>query len=61
MPNPPKPSAIEQMAEEQTEAFLRRSSTAFLECAINLMMSHMKVSDVVETLRTEARMLEEGW
>ena len=57
MPNP-KPT-LEQMAEEQTEAFLRRSSTAFLECAINLMMSHMKVSDVVETLRMEARMLEE--
>jgi len=58
MPNP-KPSAIEQMAEEQTAEFLRRNSTAFLECAINLMMSHMKRDEVVETLRTEARMLEE--
>lgn len=58
MPNPPKPT-LEQMAAEQTEAFLRRSSTAFLECAINLMMSHMKREEVVEMLRTEAAYLEE--
>lgn len=57
MPNP-KPT-LEQMAEEQTEAFLRRNSTAFLECAINLMMSHMKADEVIEILRAEARYLEE--
>ena len=59
MPNPPKPSAIEQMAEEQTAAFLRRSSVTFLEAAISLMSHHMKLSDVIEVLRAEAAQLEE--
>lgn len=57
MPNPK--TTLEQMAEEQTAEYLRRSSVTFLEAAISLMSHHMKLSDVIEVLRTEAAQLEE--
>ncbi|WP_260855418.1 hypothetical protein [Mesorhizobium amorphae] len=58
MPKTPK-SVLEQMAEEQTDAYLHRSTVAFLECAIHLMMSHMSQDEVVKILRAEADLLEE--
>lgn len=59
MPDAPKPSAINQMIEDHTADYLRRSSITFLETAISLMSHHMKLSEVVEVLRTEADQLEE--
>ena len=48
-----------QMAAEATEAYLRRSSISFLECAIHLMATHISVDEIAEILEEEARQLRE--
>lgn len=50
---------VNAMSASATEAYLHRSSVAYLECAISLMMTHMNREDVVEILRKEVEMLEE--
>ncbi|PWE53941.1 hypothetical protein DEM27_23815 [Metarhizobium album] len=50
---------ISQTSETQREAYLRRSSLHFLECAIHLCASHMSLEDVAQILEAEARMLRE--
>lgn len=50
---------INRMAEQATEDFLHRSSVTFLECAINLMMTHMHKDEVAAILRAEANMLDD--
>lgn len=50
---------INRKAEAARAAYLERSSIAFLECAISLMLSHMDKERVIEILKEEARMIEE--
>lgn len=50
---------LDEMAEEATAFWLARSSITFLECAINLMLTHMTKEAVIEVLRAETKMLEE--
>jgi hypothetical protein len=54
-----EPSAkdIENMAEQETAAFLRRSSITYLECCISLMMTHLPQEEVAAILEQEASML----
>lgn len=49
----------DRIAEQATDAYLRRSSITFLECAINLMMTHMNRDEVSSILRAEADMLDD--
>lgn len=48
---------LERLAEAEHEEFLRRSSRRFLECAINLCVTHMSLHEVAELLDEEARQL----
>lgn len=48
-----------QLCEEQREEFLRRSSVRFLECAVNLCVSHMSMEDVAQLLESQAALLRE--
>lgn len=50
---------ISHTSETQREAYLRRSSLHFLECAIHLCASHMPLEEVAQILEAEARMLRE--
>ncbi|WP_165778471.1 hypothetical protein [Mesorhizobium wenxiniae] len=48
---------IEQMAERETAAFLRRASIIYLECCVSLMMTHLEREEVATILEKEADML----
>jgi hypothetical protein len=48
---------IEQMAERETAAFLRRASITYLECCVSLMMTHLEPEEVAAILEKEADML----
>ncbi|CAH2395297.1 conserved hypothetical protein [Mesorhizobium ventifaucium] len=48
---------IEQMAERETAAFLRRASITYLECCVSLMMTHLEREEVATILEKEADML----
>ncbi|WP_287237165.1 hypothetical protein [Mesorhizobium sp.] len=48
---------IEQMAERETAAFLRRASITYLECCVSLMMTHLELEEVATILEKEADML----
>lgn len=50
---------IDRQAEEATEDYLRRSSITFLECAINLMLTHMSKDQVAAILRGQADIVED--
>lgn len=50
---------VAEMNEHETGEFLRRSSTTYLECAINLCLSHMGAEEVAELLESEAVLLRE--
>lgn len=50
---------LNRKADDATADYLRRSSIAFLECAINLMMSHMTPQHVAHILREEADIIED--
>ena len=50
---------LTRLCEEQREEFLRRSSVRFLECAINLCVSHMSIEDVAQLLESQAALLRE--
>lgn len=52
-------SPLEALSEEATAEYLRRSSLTFLECAINLMATHMSLDEVASVLRQEADQIEE--
>lgn len=49
--------ALDRLARKEREAFLRRSSTRFLECAIHLCVTHMTLNEVADLLEEEARQL----
>ncbi|RUW63905.1 hypothetical protein [Mesorhizobium sp. M7A.F.Ca.US.008.03.1.1] len=55
----PKRSArnIDQMAERETAAYLRRASITYLECCVSLMMTHLQREEVATILEQEADML----
>ncbi|MBW8908937.1 MAG: hypothetical protein JF620_07935 [Mesorhizobium sp.] len=55
----PKRSAkdIEQIAERETAAYLRRASVTYLECCVSLMMTHLQREEVAAILEQEADML----
>ncbi|NOV21826.1 hypothetical protein E5S70_38725 [Ensifer adhaerens] len=48
---------IKQLAESEREAYLRRSSIRFLECAVHLCATHMPIDDVANLLEEEADQL----
>lgn len=50
---------LTQEAIEATEAYLRRSSIMFLECAINLMATHMTIDEVKHLLMEQIELLDE--
>lgn len=50
---------IDRQAEEAAEDYLRRSSITFLECAINLMLTHMSKDQVAAILRGQADIVED--
>ncbi|HEV2503765.1 MAG TPA: hypothetical protein VGV39_11865 [Mesorhizobium sp.] len=50
---------LETLAQKASAQYLRRSSLTFLECAINLMATHMSLEEVASILRQEADHLEE--
>lgn len=55
----PKRSAkdIEQIADRETAAYLRRASITYLECCVSLMMTHLQREEVATILEQEADML----
>ncbi|WP_246673710.1 MULTISPECIES: hypothetical protein [unclassified Mesorhizobium] len=55
----PKRSApdIDEMAEQETAAYLRRASITYLECCVSLMMTHLQREEVASILEQEADML----
>ena len=50
---------VEEMNEREVGEFLRRSSVSHLECAINLMMTHMSAPDAISVLEAEIDLLRE--
>jgi hypothetical protein len=48
---------IDQMAERETAAYLRRASITYLECCVSLMMTHLQREEVASILEQEADML----
>lgn len=50
---------LTQLCDKQREEFLRRSSVRFLECAVNLCVSHMSMEDVAQLLESQAALLRE--
>jgi hypothetical protein len=50
---------IDQLAAEETAAFLRRSSITYLECCVSLMMTHMGRDEIAAILEQEADMLRQ--
>lgn len=50
---------LDRLAREASAAYLRRSSLRFLECAINLMATHMSLEEVAAVLRAQADQLED--
>jgi hypothetical protein len=56
--HPKRPAKnIEQIAEWETAAFLRRASITYLECCVSLMMTHLQREEVASILEQEADML----
>ena len=56
---PDKPHDLDAQAEAATQDYLRRRSITFLECAIDLMLTHMSLQDVIEILETQAKIIKE--
>jgi hypothetical protein len=58
-PVQPKRTAkdIDQIAERETAAYLRRASITYLECCVSLMMTHLQREEVATILEREADML----
>lgn len=46
-------------AEAATQDFLRRRSITFLECAIDLMLTHMSTKEVKELLKAQIELINE--
>lgn len=57
MNEPRSRAALSSIAERETEEYLRRSSTRFLECAIHLCASHMSMEDVAKLLEDQAKIV----
>lgn len=50
---------LDALAAKATEQYLERTSIRFLECAIHLMMTHMRVSRVIELLQAQIDILKQ--
>ncbi|MBW6424886.1 hypothetical protein KX729_25905 [Rhizobium sp. XQZ8] len=50
---------LSRICAEQQDAYLRRSSIRFLECAIHLCVTHMSLEEVARLLEAEAKMLRD--
>lgn len=48
---------LSDIAEREADEYLRRSSSRFLECAVHLCASHMKMEDVAKLLEEHARIV----
>jgi len=55
----PESKRIDEMAEQATQRFLERSSLAFLECAVNLLLTHCSKARTIELLKAQIRMIRE--
>lgn len=54
-----EPRSLAKISARESEAWRRRSSLHFLECAIHLCATHMSVEEVATVLEAEAAMLRE--
>ncbi len=52
-------AAMADIAAREQDAFLRQSSIKFLECAINLMATHLTMEEVAGLLEQHAKNLRE--
>ncbi len=61
MPRKPtkRSRSLDDIANEQSAVYLRRSSIHFLECAIHLCVTHMPVEEVAALLEAQAHILRE--
>lgn len=50
---------LDQVARQQMEDFLRRSSLTYLECCISLMLTHMSTEEAAAILEAEAHLVRE--
>ena len=50
---------LNDLAERETRLFRQRQSLTFLHCAVNLMATDYKLSEVVRILREHADQIEE--
>lgn len=55
----PEDEKLSRIVDEQQQAYLRRSSIRFLECAIHLCVTHNSMEEVAQLLEAEARLLRE--
>lgn len=56
---PRGPRSLEDISAMESEAWRRRSSLRFLECAIHLCATHMPLEEVAIVLEKEAAILRE--
>lgn len=56
---PREPRSLAKISAAESEAWRRRSSLRFLECAIHLCATHMSVDEVASLLEAEAAILRE--
>jgi len=50
---------IDKLAARSVDDFLRRSSIAYLECCVSLMLTHLDRDQVARVLEAEAAMVRE--
>ena len=53
------PRRIDELSAERSQLYLERSSITFLECAINLLLTHCSKARVIEILKRQARIVAE--
>ena len=56
---PQQSKRLAKLCEAESEAWRRRSSVQFLECAVHLCVTHMSLEEVATLLEKEAAMLRE--
>lgn len=50
---------IKRMCDDQRNAYLKRSSVHFLECAVHLCVTHMSFEEAAALLEQQAALLRE--
>jgi len=52
-------NALSDLVEQERSEYLRRSSLKFMECAVNLCVTHMPLEYVADLLEEQANQLRE--